>query len=185
MRSRAAALAVAVAAAVAVSPGANAEPAGNSTVDETIDIADGAFHLLRADPGEPFKLRRWSGLPAGADRARRRRSLVFFGQLTDAQVADESSPVRTDWVDPAGGSLRSSHRPEEAMELQVLDQLVRNVNANSASEVAQGSGKRAKLGFALETGDFADSQQLNENRSALAAMDGGLVDPFSGKPADG
>lgn len=185
MRARAAGLAAALAASAALTSGASADPAGNSTLDETIDIGEGAFHVLRADPGEPFKLRRWSGLPAAADRAKRRRSLVFFGHLTDAQIADEMSPVRTDWVDPAGGSLRSAHRPQETMGLQVLDSLVRNVNANRLSEVAAAGGKRAKLGFAVETGDFADSQQLNETRSALAAMDGGPVDPFSGRPADG
>lgn len=181
------ALAVAVLVVVLALPASSgADPAGKTTLQETIDlVSTGPFAQLRVDPGEPFRLRRWSGVPAGSKRAGRRRSLAFFGQMTDAQIVDESSPVRTDWVDAAAGNLRSAHRPQETLALHVLDSLVRNVNANRVSQVAQRKGKRAKLGFVLETGDLNDSQQTNELRWAIAAMDGGVVDPFSGKPADG
>jgi metallophosphoesterase (TIGR03767 family) len=166
-------------------PAAQADPAGKTTLQETIDIvSEGPFHQLRVDPGEPFKVRAWPGRKVDSKRASRRSSLAFFGHMTDAQIADESSPVRTDWTDAAAGSLRSSHRPQEAFGLHIIDSLARNVNANSTSQVAQRKGKKAKLGFVLETGDFSDSQQLNELRSATAAMDGGAVDPYSGKPAD-
>ena len=46
---------------------------------------------------------------------KRRRSLAFFAQLTDPQIVDEMSPARVDFVDPAGGALKSSHRPQEAL----------------------------------------------------------------------
>ena len=42
-------------------------------------------------------------------------------------------------------------------------------------------GKRARLGFALTTGDLADNQQLNETRWFRTVLDGGRVDPFSGQ----
>ena len=116
----------------------------------------------------------------GAARAAR-RSLVFFGQLTDPQIADEMSPARVDFVDPAGGASSSSWRPQEAFGLQVFDQTVRNMNDNRTSEQRAG-GKRAKLGFAITTGDLADNQQLNETRWFKAVLDGGQVDPFCGKP---
>ena len=83
------------------------------------------------------------GAPRRAARASG-RSLLFFGQLTDPQIADEMSPARVDFLDPAGGELSSSWRPQEALGLQVFDQIVRNVNANRRSEVARATGKRAQ-----------------------------------------
>ena len=115
---------------------------------------------------------------ADSGRASSRRSLAFFGQLTDPQIADEMSPARVDFLDPAGNAISSSWRPQEAFGLQVFDQTVRNMNANRTSEQRAG-GKRAKLGFAITTGDLADNQQLNETRWFKAVLDGGQVDPFS------
>ena len=91
------------------------------------------------------------------------------------------SPARVDFLDAAGGQIKSSWRPQEAVGLQVFDQVVRNVNANRTSEIRDGSGKRAKLGFVVTTGDLADNQQLNETRWFKTVLDGGTVDPFSGK----
>jgi metallophosphoesterase (TIGR03767 family) len=48
--------------------------------------------------------------------------------------------------------------------------------------VRDGRGNRARLGFAITTGDLADNQQLNETRWFRTVLDGGRVDPFSGKP---
>ena len=83
---------------------------------------------------------------AGRGRERRRRSLLFFAQLTDPQIADEMSPARVDFADPGGGELKSSWRPQEALGTQTFDSVVRNVNANARSQVRQGDGRRAKLG---------------------------------------
>ena len=58
---------------------------------------------------------------------------------------------------------------------------MRNVNANRTSEIRQGDGSRAQLGFAITTGDLADNQQLNETRWFKGVLDGGRVDPFSGQ----
>jgi metallophosphoesterase (TIGR03767 family) len=59
---------------------------------------------------------------------------------------------------------------------------VRNINANRRSRVRDGRGRRARLRFAITTGDLADNQQLNETRWFRAVLDGGRIDPFSGKP---
>ena len=131
--------------------------------------------------GEDHGIRRHPSARAAEDRDETRRSLAFFGQLTDPQIADEMSPARVDFLDAAGGEIKSSWRPQEAVGLQVFDQVVRNVNANRTSEIRDGSGKRAKLGFVVTTGDLADNQQLNETRWFKTVLDGGTVDPFSGK----
>ena len=92
------------------------------------------------------------------------------------------SPARVDFLDGAGGELVSSWRPQELFGPQVFDLVVRNLNANRTSTVTDGKGERAKLGFVITTGDLADNQQLNETRWFKGVLDGGTVDPFSGKP---
>ena len=163
-------------------PVAAADPAGKSTTDETIRAASGSGYVaLARASGEDHGIRRHPSARATKDRDETRRSLAFFGQLTDPQIADEMSPARVDFLDAAGGQIKSSWRPQEAVGLQVFDQVVRNVNANRTSEIRDGSGKRAKLGFVVTTGDLADNQQLNETRWFKTVLDGGTVDPFSGK----
>ncbi|HET9737622.1 MAG TPA: hypothetical protein VFP78_05825 [Solirubrobacteraceae bacterium] len=159
-----------------------APAAADTTLDRTIrPTGTDAFQALGTAPGERYVVRRGGGVTPVPGRARRRASLLNFAQLTDPQIADEMSPARVDFVDPAGGEVRSAHRPQEAMGLQVLDQVVRSINANPRSPVRQGDGRRARLRLAIATGDLADNQQLNETRWFRDVLDGGRIDPFSGR----
>jgi metallophosphoesterase (TIGR03767 family) len=168
---------------LAVPPTGGADPAGKTTLDETIDIQLGeGFQFLRTEPGEPHAVRKSSLGRLRKDRTKRRRSMLFFGQFTDPQIADEMSPPRLDFLEEAGTPLQDGNRPWEVAGTQLFDQMVRNMNANRTSAVKPGSGKAAKLKFAINTGDMADSQQFNETRWVVGVLDGGLVDPFSGKP---
>ena len=169
------------AAAVGVIPvSAGADPAGRTTLSETIQIAPGTgYRALTTGPGESYLLRQGTLGRTGKARSRARRSMLFFGQLTDPQIVDEMSPVRVDFVDPAGEPLNSSHRPQEAFGTQVFDQIIRNMNANRTSPLRAG-GKRARLGFAITTGDMADNQQKNEVQWYRDVLDGKQIDPFSG-----
>jgi metallophosphoesterase (TIGR03767 family) len=162
--------------------GAHADPAGKTTLEETLAPSGGAYSTLAPAKGEKYAVRRGGSAKAGRKRAAKRRSLLDFAQLTDPQVVDEMSPARVDFADPAGGEIKSSWRPQEALGLQAFDSTIRNVNANRTSPVRQGNGKRARLAFALTTGDLADNQQLNESRWFKTVLDGGTVDPFSGVP---
>jgi len=163
-------------------PVALADPAGKSTTKETIrPVSGGGYVALQKKAGEAYTVRKPPLVKVASGRASKRTSLAFFGQLTDPQIADEMSPARVDFIDPAGNAIRSSWRPQEALGLQVFDQIVRNVNANAKSEVKAKGGKMAKLGFVITTGDLADNQQLNETRWFKTVLDGGTVDPFSGK----
>jgi metallophosphoesterase (TIGR03767 family) len=161
---------------------AHADPAGKTTLEETLQPAGSGFAGLQAAKGEAYAVRKGGSAKAKGKRASKRRSLLSFVQLTDPQIADEMSPARVDFADPAGGELKSSWRPQEALGLQVFDSVVRNVNANRRSRVRQGNGKRARTAFAITTGDLADNQQLNETRWFTTVLNGGTVDPFSGKP---
>ena len=162
--------------------GAHADPAGKTTLEETLAPTGGAFSTLQPAKGEKYTVRRGGAAKAKRSRAGKRRSLLSFAQLTDPQIVDEMSPARVDFADPAGGELKSSWRPQEALGLQAFDSTIRNVNANRTSPVRQGNGKRARLALAVTTGDLADNQQLNETRWFKTVLDGGPVDPFSGKP---
>lgn len=160
-----------------------ADPAGKTTLEETIDIQLGeGFQLLRTEEGEPHAVRKSSLGSARGDREKRRRSLIFFGQFTDPQLADEMSTARLDFLDEAGSPLQDGNRPWEAMGPQLFDQMVRNMNATRTSAVKPGKGKNARLQFAINTGDMADSQQLNETQWVVNILDGNMVDPFTGKP---
>ena len=157
----------------------------DTTLRHRIEPSGGVgYQPLTSVKGENYVVRRGGGAKARAARTHHRRSLVLFAQLTDPQIADEMSPARVDFADPAGGEIKSSWRPQEALGLQVFDSIVRAVNANRRSPVKQGNGKRSKLAFALTTGDLADNQQLNETRWFRTVLDGGQVDPFSGKAID-
>ena len=177
--------AAAVLTLLALAPASLADPTGRSTLRETVKPGTGTgFVPLVAGKGEPYLVRRGGSAKARARRAARRRSIAFFAQLTDPQIADEMSPARVDFVDPAGGALKSAWRPQEALGLQTFDAVVRNVNANRRSPVRGAKGRRARLGFAITTGDLADNQQRNETAWFRTVLDGGQVDPFSGRAID-
>jgi metallophosphoesterase (TIGR03767 family) len=181
-RTRKLAAFAAAAVLVAVPALAVADPAGRTTLDETIQIGPGeGFRALVAGPGEPYMTRRLGRTRARPRRARTRRSLLLFGQVTDPQTVDELSPARADFADPIGRPLQDANRPQEALGTQVFDQIVRNINMNSTSPVPPGAGRRGRLRFVIGTGDLADNMQLNETRWYVRALEGGLLDPFSGQ----
>jgi metallophosphoesterase (TIGR03767 family) len=171
-------LLAALLALAALAPAALAD----TTLRHRIGPAPGTgYRALQQGAGEKYVVRSGGGAKARAARSHHRRSLALFAQLTDPQIADEMSPARVDFADPAGGELKSSWRPQETMGLQVFDSIVRAVNANRRSPVKQGNGKKARMAFALTTGDLADNQQLNETEWFRTVLDGGSVDPFSGQ----
>jgi 3',5'-cyclic AMP phosphodiesterase CpdA len=157
-----------------------AEPAGRTTLEGTIGLSRAEGLLVpSAGPGTGFAVRTAGSSIARANRARGRRSLAFFAQLTDAQLADEMSPARLEFLRPAGSFL-GLWRPHEALGPQTFDQAVRNVNANAVSRVPDAAGRRARLQFALVTGDLSDNHQHNEVRWGVRLLEGGGIDPFSG-----
>jgi Calcineurin-like phosphoesterase len=157
-----------------------ADPAARTTAETRIGLkARGGLSAPVPVAGAPHVVRTPPGLSVGARSSARRRSLVFFAQMTDAQLADEMSPARIEYQRPVSG-FTGAWRPHEALGPQTFDSAVRNVNLNRLSRTRSSSGGRAKLDFTLVTGDLSDNHQHNEVRWAVRILEGGRVDPFSG-----
>jgi 3',5'-cyclic AMP phosphodiesterase CpdA len=99
-------------------------------------------------------------------------SLLYMAQLTDIHVMDEESPARAGGIDLlADGAWRA----QEAYTAQVLDAMVRRINALNAAR---------PFDFLLITGDLIDNNQKNELEWFLQVLRGGLLQPNSGALED-
>jgi metallophosphoesterase (TIGR03767 family) len=175
-------LTCALVAAGANSAGAHEELRGDSTLDHTLTGGDPAekFQLLNLGAGEPYSIRNDLMGPR-AGREGRRRSLVYFGQITDFQIADEESPVRVEFLDPdPSGVAAAAWRPQEAFVPHLTDWAIRQMNLFTTSPIPQGDGEKASMVNAVMTGDLADNQQLNETQWVRVLLEGGTLDPNSG-----
>jgi metallophosphoesterase (TIGR03767 family) len=180
--TRAATAIAAMALVLGASSLAAADPLGQSTTERRI-VPDGAagFDQLGTGPGEPYTVREGGFGAAQPGREGRRVSITYFGQLSDFQLADEESPARVEFSDPAGSPVEAAFRPWEALEPFIDDAMIRQVDAFAgASPVASGDGSRAPMSFAIDTGDSADSQQRNETEWVRTLLEGGTLDPNSG-----
>jgi metallophosphoesterase (TIGR03767 family) len=176
-----AAMAFGAAAAVA----AVSDTEGKTTLEQRIvPTGSGAFRFLKLGAGEPYTVRQ-DLATAGAERTTKRTSLVYFGQLSDFQLADEESPARVEAIDPLSTPLNlpfgAAWRPWEALEPQIDEAMIRQVNQfATASPVADGSGAHRAMDLTIDTGDSADSQQLNETLWVRTLLEGGSLNPNSG-----
>jgi metallophosphoesterase (TIGR03767 family) len=158
---------------------------GQSTLEQrVIPAAPGAYRFLQLGEGEPYTLRQELA-EASPARAAARTSLTYFGQLSDFQLADEESPARLEIIDPLSTPLSlpfgAAWRPWEALEPQIDEAMIRQFNQfAAASPVADGSGSHRAMDFTIDTGDSADSQQLNETQWVRTLLEGGTLNPNSG-----
>jgi 3',5'-cyclic AMP phosphodiesterase CpdA len=174
----------AIAGASTVASAAVSDTAGKTTVGQRIVPAEpGAFRFLKLGEGEPYTVRQ-DLATAGASRTEKRTSLVYFGQLSDFQLADEESPARVEIADPFATStfpVGAAWRPWEALEPQIDDAAIRQLDEfTAASPVAAAGGGHRAMDFTIDTGDSADNQQLNETLWVRTLLEGGTLNPNSG-----
>lgn len=184
--ARAGAALTAAAAVAATRPtGAGAAVRRAATLASTIrrgrPNARGYARLVRG-PAEPHVVRTGLGIPARAGRARRRRPLAAFVQLSDVHVVDVQSPLRVEWTDrfddpgpTVTGIFGSAYRPQEMLSGQIADAMVRRINA-----IRTGPVTGRPLSLAIQTGDNSDNSQYNEVRWNIDLLDGGRVRVDSG-----
>jgi metallophosphoesterase (TIGR03767 family) len=170
--------------AASASSAAPSDTIGQSTLQQRIvPAAPGAFRFLQLGAGEPYTVRQELAT-AGSERASKRTSLVYFGQLSDFQLADEESPARVEVVDPFATPtfpIGAAWRPWEALEPHLDEAMIRQVNEfTTASPVADGTGGHRAMDLTLDTGDSADNQQLNETLWVRTLLEGGALKPNSG-----
>lgn len=174
--------------AAAVAQAATGGTLGVSTlIQRIVPTGDGDFKTLTTAPGEAYTTRDGSeqGESMGTakpGREKRRKSLAYFGQMTDFQLADEESPARVEFLDPQGGPFTSAWRPAEALNPFEENEIIRQMNA-FADKPPNRSGigrPRAKMDFVINTGDIADSQQYNEVLWNRQLVEGATVNPGSG-----
>jgi metallophosphoesterase (TIGR03767 family) len=152
-----------------------------ATLERTLrpDGAGASFRLVESS-GEQHLVRSAPRAQASSGRVGERRSLAYFAHLTDLHIADEASPARHERLHRLSRAFGGFWRPQEAFGPHVVDQVVRSVNRQAVSPLGSAEGP-ARLGFALVTGDLADNAQANEVRWAVRTLDGGRIDPFSGR----
>lgn len=138
----------------------------------------GAYRRLGWGPGEGFTVRDDLGVTAGAERARNRRSILYFAQLSDTHIIDDQSPGRIEYTF-AQLQETGSTRAQDVLTVHVLDQMVRAVNAVPKSPVTE-----APLAVAVVTGDNSDSRAHSELRWFIDTLDGKNVTPDSGSAGD-
>jgi metallophosphoesterase (TIGR03767 family) len=158
------------------------DTSGISTLQQTITgpDPDQGFSFLRTAAGEPYVVRTDLS-QAKKNRERRRVSRVYFGQITDFQLADEESPARVEFADDEpSGAASAAWRPQEALVPHSVEASVRQLNHFLSSPVLQGNGSRAQMALAVMTGDLADNMQRNETEWVLRLLEGGTLDPASG-----
>ncbi|HJN78206.1 MAG TPA: metallophosphoesterase [Myxococcota bacterium] len=98
-----------------------------------------------------------------------RRSVALIWQAADPQVIDEESPIRLSaWAD--------LYRPQGHLSAHAWEAHVRTA--------ARIEGLARPFDFALLAGDLTDGGQRNELEWVLTAVNGGVIDPDSGKDDD-
>ncbi|MGZ8667146.1 MAG: hypothetical protein ACXWZM_08555, partial [Solirubrobacterales bacterium] len=174
-----------LAAAIAV---AASDTIGKTTVEQRIvaDSATGFRRLSLSSAGEPYITRTDGVGAAKSGRASRRTKLAYFGQLSDFQLADEESPARVEALDAVSAQFSAAFRPWESLEPMIDDAMIRQMNSFAdAGPVAAADGRHPKMDFTIDTGDSADSQQLNETEWVRTLLEGGSLDPNSGSDPAG
>ena len=172
---------LAIPTAVAAAVSANAAPLEKTTT---------SYATIGGDPSAPYSrlklLPGWKRVvrddlaAARKGRLARRRSLLYFAQLSDFQLADEESPARAEALDIANSIFTSAWRPQEALEPFTVDQVVRQVNRFDQSPIRNRRRRHARLALTITTGDSADNQQINETTWVVRLLEGGPLNPNSG-----
>lgn len=147
-----------------------------SCLDRTIILGkplnpDLHYRRLTYGPAEIMIVRQDFAV-AGKNRATTRKGIVTFGHLTDLHIIDAASPGRMTFLYqysdfenglPATGRFR----PQDMLTVQVLDAMVRRINA-----AGHGTLTDRPLDLLISTGDITDTRGSNELTAAINVLNG-------------
>ena len=101
-------------------------------------------------------------------------SLLYFGQLSDFQLADEESPARVELIDTGPVQRRAGARTEALHAHQSTTRWSgRSTRSRPRARSRPATARAAPMDFTINTGDIADSQQLNETEWVRTLAEGG------------
>ncbi|MDH7793788.1 TIGR03767 family metallophosphoesterase [Ochrobactrum sp. AN78] len=153
-----------------------------TTLDQTLVPGDyltkgKRYRKLTADNPLPILVRE-DLAGAKPQRDRRRSSIAAFVHLTDLHIIDAASPSHAAFMRQFGGlngvidgaPLSNAWRPHDTLTLQVLDAMVRRVNA-----VQKGPVSGRPFDFAISTGDNADTRAMHELQAVVTTLNGGVT----------
>lgn len=151
-----------------------------STIQQAIAIGpevNKRFRHLVVRDGEPHvaRLDLLGQVPDPA-RAGRRRSLLYFGHLSDMHLMDAQSPARLEpMIAQDHSTWGGAFRPQDTLTTHVAAAMVQSIAGLRVSQVTG-----APLGAAFVTGDTADMLSDLETRWYVDLLDGTPLTPNSG-----
>lgn len=159
------------------------EPAtgqGASTLHQTIRLGTkqkGMYRTLTSATGEPHVARYdLLGRVADATRAARRRSLLYFGHLSDIHIIDAQTPARLEpLIEFDHSTWEGAFRPQDTLTTQVAAEMVRSIADLRTSPITG-----APLASTFVTGDSSDMVSFLETRWYIDLLDGKPIVPNSG-----
>ena len=125
---------------------AAADSLGKTTVQQSVRASRLRARSATSPPGPGWTRVVRQVKPAAAVplREARRRSLAYFAQLTDFQLADEESPARVEFADSdPSGTAAAAWRPQEALHPFGIDYSLRQLNRFVAASPVRGAARRA------------------------------------------
>lgn len=153
-----------------------------STVQQTIRmgaVQRGNYRVLASGPGEAHQVRvDLLGQAPAMGRAGRRRSLLYFGHLSDIHVIDAQSPGRLEPLIAIDHQLfQGAFRPQDTLTTHVGSAMVRSIADLRVSPITG-----APMAAAFVTGDSADQLSELETRWYIDLLDGTAFTTDSGAP---
>jgi len=141
-----------------------------TTLDLTlVPVQQNDNWVLGEGPGEPHQIRNdLNTYPTRTAEGKKPLSMTYFMVFADTHQTDEESPTRLTFFDSfrlLGGLFGAAFRPQEDLEAQLLNAIVRTANRIQTDYDRD-------FDFAISLGDNTDNGQLNEMQQLIDVMDG-------------
>jgi hypothetical protein len=149
-------------------------------IDDPANFLKYGYGKWHYGPGLPFQ-KRFDLMPANYDDTSVKNSakLLRFFTMTDIHITDKESPAQAIFFGKwAGSNAISVYSPLMLYTTHVFNCAIQTINGIHKSD------KKNQFDFGIALGDMANSTQYNELRWFIDILDGGEINPDSGKKDD-